>query len=245
MENAMSIKQVSAVFETKNYGMFTLYSQNRPIRPYHVEKLIGSIRKKNLLKEKPILVDKEHRILDGQHRLKAAEELDVPIYFHYGVATIKDVPLINQNQEKWTPEDYVHLFVCERNKHYISLAVFREAHPGFSVSSAMFLLDGKRYDEDIFHTGRWTIGDYEKADAMAKQIQALGMYVNAVGKEKKFHKEKYFVTAFVKMYNSREYSYKKFMARLKKKAMKFKRQASVKDYIAMLENIHGVRFTWL
>ena len=66
---------------TTTLDKFKLKKGNRFINEAHVKALIDSIKKHNLLHLQPIIVDTNMNVIDGQHRLKAAERLQVPIYY--------------------------------------------------------------------------------------------------------------------------------------------------------------------
>ena len=72
--------------------VFSIFSPlNRPIDPRHLAEAGCSDQEKNLLRDNPIAVDHNGCVVDGQHRLKAAEQLGVPIYYQFTVdMTIED-----------------------------------------------------------------------------------------------------------------------------------------------------------
>lgn len=67
--------------ETKDYNIFKKHPNNREIFHANLEKIKRSIQIKNLLEYRPIIVDKKMQVIDGQHRLEAARQLGVPIYY--------------------------------------------------------------------------------------------------------------------------------------------------------------------
>jgi hypothetical protein len=103
---------MSTVYETTDYSQFKRIHGNREIFSHC---LLESVKKKNMLKDHPIIVaeDKEWRgkkryvIVDGQHRHEVAKSLKVPLYY---IITEnfekKDIPLC-QTQRPWQLEDYL------------------------------------------------------------------------------------------------------------------------------------------
>ena len=69
------------VRSTKNYDLFKYLPENRAIHKSHVKKLEDSIRQQNLLSVNPIVLDKNMFILDGQHRLEACKNMDIPVFY--------------------------------------------------------------------------------------------------------------------------------------------------------------------
>ena len=108
------------VIETKNYGQFNLLHCNRPIKPRRVEELKKSITQKNMLKLHPIIVAKDYSIIDGQHRLVAAEQLDIPIYYVFNEdAESGDIILCNKTRHNWSLQDYIHYHAQLGKQEYI------------------------------------------------------------------------------------------------------------------------------
>ena len=67
--------------QTTDYKKFKIIQGNRALREFHVEYLKKSIMKDNLLYLNPILVNSDYYVFDGQHRLKVAEDLNLPIFY--------------------------------------------------------------------------------------------------------------------------------------------------------------------
>jgi len=108
---------------TKNYEIFKLLNGNRGIDRYHLKKLTESIKKNNQLNLHPIIVNKDFEVIDGQHRLKAATELGVEV-FYIKSETINDEHLIecNVNQKSFDVENYIDFFaIKEKNQVYAQL----------------------------------------------------------------------------------------------------------------------------
>jgi len=66
---------------TTNYSIFTSITSNREVNEAHVKALMKSIQENNLLSINPIMVNTEFGVIDGQHRLEAAERLSERIYY--------------------------------------------------------------------------------------------------------------------------------------------------------------------
>ena len=67
------------VFEESDLSKFRVHSSCRPAR--NLNKLADEIKKRNLLRFYPIIVDRDLVVYDGQRRLEAAKKLNVPIYY--------------------------------------------------------------------------------------------------------------------------------------------------------------------
>src|SRR5271157_1856303 len=117
------------IYRTTNYGMFHPFKENRDIDPVHLRRMQKSLREKNLLAAFPILVDKDFYVLDGQHRLKAAEALGMAVFFSIAaVSTKNDIPRINGNSKNWNPMDYLAMYCKMKQVDYIKFREFMVSH---------------------------------------------------------------------------------------------------------------------
>lgn len=115
MEVILNIYQTGIIYQTTNYSQFIITRKNRPIVGHRI---LESIKKKNLLPEKPILVTSDMVVLDGQHRLRAAEALQLPIFFQIARNTVTDEDLAILNvQKSWELLNYINLFY-DKNDNY-------------------------------------------------------------------------------------------------------------------------------
>src|SRR4026208_173423 len=115
--------------KTKNYEMFKLIKKNREkISQKDVDKIIASIQAKNLLHMRPIIVNGDYEILDGQHRFLAAKTLGVDIYYDkQDTLTSKDVIILN-NAKAWGFYDYLNFYIQEGHQEYIKIKKFMDQY---------------------------------------------------------------------------------------------------------------------
>lgn len=129
---------------TMDYERFKFLNFNRKaINQGHVRKLMESIKARNLLHLRPIDVNKDMEVLDGQHRLIAAKSLGVEI--HYNVvedASSSDIILMNV-QLNWNNEDRLNYFVKNNFPEYVKLQSFM-SESGLALKIALALLVGYR-----------------------------------------------------------------------------------------------------
>ncbi len=131
-------KAPDGIQSTKHYHRFRLLPTNRPVDQRHVNKLAAEIRRKNLLHLNPIIVNTAMEVIDGQHRLAAAEKLGVQIFFAQDAAISQDdIAGMNSNKKNWELRDYIHFFAEQGREDYIAFTAFCKEHPG--VMSATLL----------------------------------------------------------------------------------------------------------
>lgn len=110
---------------TTNYDQFTFRKDNRAvISDAHVNMLVKSIEKHNMLQYKPIDINTDKEVIDGQHRLRAARQLGVPIYYRTMIdAQPKDLILLNQ-AKAWGASDYLNYYVQNGYEEYVKMYKF-------------------------------------------------------------------------------------------------------------------------
>ncbi len=167
------ILEESKIYGTRNYSMFTRDEANRPVCPEKVTKLMASIQEKNLLHLWPIVVDLNLRVMDGQHRLAAAELLGVPIYYVVsGQITILDVPRVTGVITKWTPQNYMHYYCKHRVRDYLMLAEYLRKYPFIKLGRAiqLFLQGDKKGHTELFRNGQFRADRMEYAELVAESV---------------------------------------------------------------------------
>src|ERR1700742_2697053 len=92
---------------TNDYTIFKKSPSNRDIEDPHVRSIMASISIKDMLHLRPILVNSNMEVLDGQHRLEAARRLNAKIYYQIETKSEDaDIILLNAHQKNWKTECY-------------------------------------------------------------------------------------------------------------------------------------------
>ena len=101
-------QQVNVIYKVEpssdEYRKLDTITGNRRVKKLNVERIKDSMRNRNFLNCIPIIIDKDGRIIDGQHRYAAAVDLGIPIY----VVRVEDEDVgsiaiaLNTNKSNWT-----------------------------------------------------------------------------------------------------------------------------------------------
>lgn len=106
----MQDEQTQGIQIEHDLEKFSFIKGNRPIDEAHVRTIERSIARKNMLHLSPILVTQEFEVIDGQHRLQACKNMEIPIYYIVGgTADIEDLSILNSGQKNWAFEDHINL----------------------------------------------------------------------------------------------------------------------------------------
>lgn len=106
---------------TKDYGKFKLLKGNRPINYKHVYDIKDSIRRHGYIPTVAV-TNERLEVIDGQHRLQVAQELNLPYYYVVGEGlSLQDAISVNIAQRKWTLQDFIESYASAGNQNYIDL----------------------------------------------------------------------------------------------------------------------------
>lgn len=226
------------VYQTTNYDLFHLLPENRPVDMTHVRKLVTMITQSNLLHVKPLDVTATMGVIDGQHRLAAARELGLPVYYKIGQQLSEaDITTLNVAQKNWQGPDYLHYWTVKGRTDYVALTKFWQRHPSLSFSNAKMMLGGSANNRaNEFRAGTW------KASEAAYKGEQAAILVERVAAETPFKQAMhtgfvaavYHCIAYVEGFDS-----KVFLDKILKQPRTLVPCASHKQYLAMFEEIYN------
>lgn len=227
-------KQCNVVYNTDDYDKFSFFEENRDVNRPHVEEIKESMKKKCL--DKPIDVNENFGIVDGQHTFTARRELKLPILYiiHKGWG-VDDIPILNTNQKNWLAGDFLHLYLSQGLKHYEVYKNFDE-HWGFTHQVNLMLLtdekDGRPGEK--FEKGLFKATKLNWANEFAPKIHALGEFYNG-------YKRRAFISAFIKLSKMPGFKDEQLLAKLRYQSRKLVDCTSVDEYFSLLREIYNYK----
>jgi hypothetical protein len=142
-------KVYDQIFSTSDYSIFYNVDGNRKVRESHVERLIESIKVENRLHLHPIIVKKidSNRlwVIDGQHRIRAAKKLQLPVYYLYDEGDLETAMIIDQNQRTWKLSDYLNYFCFNKYEEYLKIQEYISNYE-IPLSAILTLLSRNLYE---------------------------------------------------------------------------------------------------
>lgn len=229
--------QVHNFRSTCNYAQFKLVKTNRPVNQDHLMRLYDAVEKKNLLAEFPILVDRNMNVIDGQHRLKVAESLAVPIYFIVSERiTVDDISHTNANTLHWKMQDYMDRWLSDGKLEYLKLDRFCKKYPFLGLRTAAMLChhgDGAKM-RGSFPIGQYLCNDVAFATKVAEALLDFSKFYP-------YYYQACFVGTVRNLVANRHYDHKIMMARLEYQSTKLVRCPNADAYLELISEIYNFR----
>lgn len=120
IKDTFSILKKGEVLTTTNYDLFRFLTSNRDISQKNFNKLVASLKQKNVYGASTILV-KQHEdgfyyIYEGQHRFESLKHLKQPIDFIVNQnLEVDDVSLMNTASEVWLLKDFLKKYLKDQD----------------------------------------------------------------------------------------------------------------------------------
>lgn len=168
--------------KTSDYSIFKLLDYNRGLDIPNLDRIVASLKIKNMLHLRPILVRSDMAVLDGQHRLEAAKKLGVEIFYQIQEeAEDEDIILLNANQKGWETADYLNHYAKKGNPNYVEFLRFsKEYEVSFDLLRIM-LYGSEHAIMTKVRSGTIIFGDKEKKEAQEK-LWSLGEVLKVISR---------------------------------------------------------------
>lgn len=227
-------EKVTDVRKTNDYDKFTNIVGNRDLRGTNYNRLIQSMKKKQLVI--PILVNSQFEIIDGQHRFEVCRTLELPLYYYvidgYGIDEVKRANLVGCN---WVIDDYLKLNVEIDKKEYIEFKRIKDTY-GLTTSQ---LLDIFAHYQGIslkevrmlFEDGSFELDSINKVIEFLNKLEDFNCFDE--------YNSYSFTKAFLKLNAVEGYDHSIMQKRIKKHPYKLAKRASYRDYITLLVEMYN------
>lgn len=230
--------------KTKNYDIFHFREDNRvKIDPAHVRKLKQSIAARNLLNLRPIIVNADMEIIDGQHRLLAARELNTDIYYEVKEEIeTNDIVLLNISKS-WSNADFLNYYARNGYKDYQDLQKFIK-EKNITLSLAFSLLGMKTNDEKVgFKHGKFKFTTKIDVyfDLCWQTVDIIKSYITTSQGKNYFTKTSRFWKALCVLFAADDFDEKIWINNLKKSIDMFGPRVNVKGYLRLFEKVYNHR----
>lgn len=229
------------VKKTKDYDIFTLRSDNRErIDQAHVRRLIQSIKAKNLLELRPISVNGDMEVIDGQHRLMAAKALGVDIYYQVNERLKSEDIIVMNIAKSWTFNDYLNYYVKNGYAEYIALNNFMREH-NLPLKTCLNIQIGKVKESYLdFKAGKFKFTEEDMNERLSICWETIDI-IRRNNATCSFVKATKFWKALLKLVNHDKFEKEPFFANLKKQVDTVGTRINDKEYFKMFVKIYNYR----
>ncbi len=227
--------------KTNNYEQFKFRTDNRvSINQKHIRDLMESIKSRNLLELRPITVNGDMEVLDGQHRLLAAKALGVEIFYQIEEKlTSGDIIIMNVSKQ-WGMLDYLNYYTKNGFLEYQRLEAFIKEH-NISLKVAQNLTIGTGKDKKAeFRLGTFVFPEGDFTTAIDVCWETIGVIKKQNGFSG-FTSNARFWQCLVMLANHPDFDHKKWMFNLERLATKLGPRSSNKDYLRMLMDVYNYK----
>lgn len=227
--------------KTKDYDLFKFREDNRAaIDQAHTKRLTESIKARNLLELRPIVVNEKFEVLDGQHRLLAAKQLGVDIYYVID-KKLKPEDIITMNISKaWSVIDFLNYYCKHNYIEYQKLAKFMKTN-NVSLTIALSITMGP--GKNSYHA--YKIGQYkfkeEDFGASLDQCWDTIGYIKKMRGFSPYTTSSRFWTAMIKLFRHPDFNIEKWSSNLSRFIERFGPRARVEDYYKLFMDVYNWR----
>lgn len=240
MENICTQSQKNIIYQTLDYSIFKFREDNRiQIARKHVDELKDSIKTRNLLNENPIQVNADMEVIDGQHRLIAAQELNIPIYYKI-LDEYKPEDIIRMNISKsWCIHDFFNFFCKNNSPEYLKLKKFLDIYnlpltAGIDFTSSKY---ATRYKS--FRNGEYIFNLPENEEGIEILIETQKIVSEQLDRCSFVYASK-FCISFMKFYKAvDDFKKKKWLTNVHRLCVRLKPFVNIADYIRVFINIYN------
>lgn len=227
------------IYFTRNYSIFNRIKGNRVINKKKVAKIVADIQSgNNWLPACPIVLDPEMNVLDGQHRLEAAEITQENIFYLFRENTsLHTVAKVNTNTERWKAKDFINCYKEQGVEDYDVLDAFlRKNNFPFTLTVSLLqtgkCAEGGLKNIDQFEKGEFKCLHLEKATQLSRAVHKLKAYDGFLKRN--------FIVAVSRIVDAKKCDFDELVAKFNKNHDPIKKANSAKDFAFALEQIYNL-----
>ena len=232
----MSNIVINKVYLEDDLSVFKNIAGNRVVEPSRVKKIKASIESVGMI-DAPIVCNERMEVIDGQGRLQACRELEMPVpYIVVKGLTIEHCRAMNLNQTNWTLRDYIRSHADSGNANYQRLLSYMDAaHYTDSISlDVAFNGDYGNHDSEI------TRGSVEFSEAdMTRATEIVNWMHQFDGI--KTNRRRSFCRALTFCYTQDEINKGRLLRQLQSAPRAFEHLSCVYDCLGVFEDVYNKR----
>lgn len=239
-----------SLLQTIEYDKFKFYNENRKPKEANIVRVQNSILEKNLLEHRPVIVDAEFYIIDGQHRVEACKRLGLPVPYIIHTEGSSDDVILYQNQTAWRLDDYLHYHAARGIPEYIKLREFIKKNNEtlrFQLRTFLTIINGRGHPKfnELFKKGLFVFPTGEDFKVLADRIEEVKLIIDTINdcnSEKPKYLDRYnFQTSLFELVSTKNFKLELFVDRLQKKCHLIKNFSATQEYVNCYKIIYDFR----
>jgi hypothetical protein len=250
-ESSTDSKSEMVIHRTYDYHIFNNHFLNRKQQINQLKKLLTSMLEANLLSLKPLIVSVsddpnfKFDVIDGNHRLQIARELNYEI-FYIIVPIFKIEMLINLNfaMSLWGNYVYLGLYCKLQKQEYLKFNKFMDDFK-FDAHEALPLAVGKsnrKRSGELFKLGKFVFHNEEKVRHKVKCASEFLNLLTELGllKPKKYRSTQFY-DAYFKLMDIKDFDQNIMLAKVKKFGMHLLESSNMNSYYTQINTLYTKR----
>jgi hypothetical protein len=187
----------------------------------------------------PIIVNEKMEVVDGQHRLEAQKELDLPTYYTINNGyRLSHTQRLNMGSENWGTLDFLEGYCSIGLEDYMIYRYFYNKY-GLNHQNAWSLLTGLTDSEgkniySSFKEGTFKVTTLDFAESCADKLISLKQYYDG-------YRRRNFACAMIRCFRNPEFSFMRFEKKLKYLSVRLVDCTTTNEYLALIEDIYNYK----
>lgn len=239
-DDLMTTKVVGKVFWTDDLDQFRKLETNRDVLQGRVDKVKKSIKNNGWIKGSAILVNEKMEIIDGQARLEACKQLELPIQYIVGEGIGRKECAAANNSTIWRQYDWIKSYADGGNTNYKYLQILMDKYAKkVGTATVMCAVSGTMgIDKTTIQNGRVNISA-ERFEMATRALDFVSDFEPYVGKLE--GRKDTIMSAICFLYNADGIDNNKLLAKFKKNRPLLGAVAGAKSAFDELSNIYNYR----
>ena len=224
----------TSIKSTTNYSLFQPLKGNRNVNRGHVMRIKESMKKQML--PTFIEVNERYEVIDGQHRLEALKELELPVYYIVNEGSgLREAQRHNEIKKKWGYADILESHCAAENENYLFLQYLMNKYD-LTMNNALIACQRGNHGQSIqykFQQGELEIKNKKEIEDLIRQALRVNAVVNIMRKTA--------WSAILQCVDSQYFDVDVFIRKLTYLKDQFSPQVTKKQQIAQIEEIYNYK----
>lgn len=222
------------IHQTQDYTLFKRIQGNRTVSEPHVNRLKEAMEADpETVDYNPIIVNENHEVIDGQHRLQAIESLGLPVsYIKVAGLNLGVVQKINSVAKQWTPMDYAKSYRELGNRSYTIYINYKKQF-GYNHDILLkYLSLDNHVTARTFREGKFKVNNEPLSLKYCQYLQDMAEYYPRILLRSQ-------AIGYLYLIRSSSYDHGRMIGKIKRHTGRVQEQTTILDYAREFERIYN------